>query len=329
MSILIQLSHCNYTVALPREGLMAMRGSLFAQALEIDPNETEIKLENPGIKPYHMDVISLMARQGNLEFKKEMYMEFTTAAEYLNWSLLEAVADPNYALMQVYAPYANIYKPETYGPILLWSIRNNFTSLARHILQVTETGPLDGQALTLSVMMDNVDIVRRLLQRGVDPVTNYTPKYILDMWYPLEEFVHSLFGGYSPYWVQLNVGATKNQTFYLACVVVHGTSPKVLQCLVQDERIRQAISLRYFVIETSNLPACLAVITSTDSVVTLTQREALHLLLKFVTLYNNRDVYTVAQNPYLNIPEALRKELLPQNDFTGEQLTALIKSFFK
>lgn len=329
MSVLIRLSHCDYTLTLPTEGLRAMRGSLFAQALETDPEAKEIVLDNPIIQPYHIYVIGMMARHEKLEIKNELVGPFEAAAQYLNWPLLEAVAALDaYAQMQVFAPYVNIYKPETYGPLLLWAIKTDFTSLAQHILQMTELGPLDGQSLTLSVMMGNAEIVRRLLQRGVDPVTNYTPKYILDIWYPQKMFICDLFSDdWWPDYAERFLGTTTHQTFYLAYLKCRRAEEMdVLKCLLRDERIRQMTPLKQIL--TDNFiheSAHVQIIRSTDIGKQFTPSEALNLLLRFVNPYNNHYVHIIARDPHLPIPEALRQKLVPGCD--GEQLNALIKSF--
>jgi len=331
MSVQIRLSHCDYTVTLPKEGLRAMRGSLLAQALEDDPEAKEIVLDNPVIQPYHIYVIGMMARYEKLEVKNELVGPFDAAAQYLNWPLLEVVASLDaYAQMQVFAPYVNIYKPETYGPLLLWSIKTGFTSLAQHILQVTEPGPLDGQALTLSVMMGNLETVQKLLQRGVDPVMNYTPKYVLDIWYPQKMFVYDLF--HDDYWprkVDALLETTIHQTFYLACLKhIQQKEMNVLRYLLRDERIRQMTPLKQIIqddiIWEENL---VEIITSTDIGKEFSLNEALQLLLRFVTPYNSKSVYIVAQNPHLPLPKALRQQILPDNYYGGKDVEALIKSF--
>jgi hypothetical protein len=329
MSIQIRRWACGYTETVPKDGLKTLKGCLLAQALEDDPEAKEIVLENDVVQPCHLMSLGAMARGETVRIKDDLKGDLkgaAAAAKYFNWPLLEAVSDPTYAQMQVFAPYVDIYKPETYGPLLLWSITTGFTSLAQHILRVTEPGPLEGQALTLSVMKRDVNIVRRLLQRGVDPVTNYTPEYILDVWYPHKEFVYSMYDDdYWPPYITPYLEATTHQTFHIACLAGEAS---VLKCLLQDNRIRQMTPLKQIILdEIISNPVRAEIIASTDVGKEFSQNEALHLLLMFVTPYNNPDVYVVAHNLHLQIPEALRQQIVPQNNLEGEPMMALVKSF--
>lgn len=191
---------------------------------------------------------------------------------------------------------------------------------------MTDLGPLESQALTLSVMKRDVDMVRRLLQRGVDPVTNYTPEYILDFWYPRKEFVSSLcYDDYWPHFITPYLDASKHQTFYLACLT---KDMDVLRCLLQDERIRQMTPLKQIIMEeVVSHRVKIEIISASNVGSEFTLNETLHLLLMFVTPYKNYDIYVVAHNPNLQIPEALRQQLVPHYSTDGQPLIALIKSF--
>jgi hypothetical protein len=170
-----------------------MEGSLFAEALETDPEATEISLENPVVEPKHLGLLVRMSRQE--EIKVELLEDFdpeTTfysleaynAAIYLNWPLLQVIDSGLLNEIQAFAPYANIYKPETYGPLLLWSLARDDSSLTRHILQVTEPGPLDAQAFLVATLHGRLAAVKALLAREVNPATAYTPLHLLKIWCP-------------------------------------------------------------------------------------------------------------------------------------------------
>lgn len=133
MSIQIRRWPCGYTETLSKESVKAMSGCILAQALEDDPEAKEIVLENAVIQPIHIITLGFLARQEEIKLKDDL-KGAAAAAKYLTWPLLEAVSDPRYIQMQVFAPWANIHKPETYGPLLLWAIKTSFISLAQHIL---------------------------------------------------------------------------------------------------------------------------------------------------------------------------------------------------
>lgn len=71
----------------------------------------------------------------------------------------------------------NIYRPETYGSALPWTIMNHYDSLAQHILQVTEPSPTDTH---------KPHIIKVLLCR-VDPITSVIPRHVLNFWDPPKE----------------------------------------------------------------------------------------------------------------------------------------------
>jgi len=80
------------------------------------------------------------------------------------------VQNPKYIQMQSFAPYCNLYRPETFGPVLLWAVANNFPMLAHHILQMTALNALDNQALAVSVVYGRTKTTKMLLARGCDPL---------------------------------------------------------------------------------------------------------------------------------------------------------------
>src|SRR5207253_10463431 len=140
--------------------------------LETDPEAKSIDLTNPVVKPEHLDAIAKMARKESLlEISNADDTSYTEAAKYLNWPLLEMAAKSSeYTDLLEFCPYLNIYLPETYGSALCWTIIHWHQWIVRHILQVTDSTPMDGHALILAVMTCQVDVAKLLLPR-VDPAT--------------------------------------------------------------------------------------------------------------------------------------------------------------
>lgn len=195
MQVEIRLTHTNppYAIKMAREALRAMKGSLFAEALETDPEATEISLDNPVVEPKHLNMLSRMTHRE--EIKVELPTDFNPefhfyssdayeAAKYLNWPLLDVIMSGLLNEIHAFAPYANIHQPETYGPLLLWSLSRDYTSLTQHILQVTQSCPLDAQAFIIGTISGRLAAVKVLLSREVNPATAYTPLHILKIWYP-------------------------------------------------------------------------------------------------------------------------------------------------
>jgi hypothetical protein len=184
MEIEIRLTHPPYSVRVTKQGLRTLRGSILAQAVADDPDCKEITLENPVLKPKHLNLIKLMTEQGDLT--KVSYgppdPRDYDAAVYLNWMLLDVVCDGLIPQILIFAPYINIYKPETYGSLLPWAICQDYTSLAEHILNVTDSTPMDIQAAMVCAMYGQTHIFKRLLARGVDPKTAYMPESVLRIW---------------------------------------------------------------------------------------------------------------------------------------------------
>ena len=195
MQIEIRLTHPTYAVHVSKEGLRILRGSILAQALADDPECKEIAFDNPILKPAHLEIIAAMTRQEDLtQFRsnsREIRYNPDTGkscdyqvAVYLNWMLLDVVCDGLLDEIKLYSPNMDIYRPETYGHLLLWSIDRGHESLTQHILQVTEPNPLEIQAAAIAIMHSRASIFKTLLVRGINPGTAYTPPYILQIWRP-------------------------------------------------------------------------------------------------------------------------------------------------
>lgn len=125
MSVQIILTQPPYSVLIAREPLRAMKESLLAEALEMDPEAKEIQIDNPIVKPEHLELLVRMTMQE--EIKVELPDDFDCtgiceAAKYLNWPLLEVIGCGFLYHVQAFAPNVNIYKPETYGSLLVWSL---------------------------------------------------------------------------------------------------------------------------------------------------------------------------------------------------------------
>ena len=163
MSIRINLTTFGYSLDVPKEGLLKLRGSLFAQAIETEPEVKSIDITNPVVKPEHLVAIAKMARQEKLD--TEMKVDSKEAAQYLNWPLLDAIRNPLYTDCLELAPTVDIYRPETYGSLLVWSVRLRFQALTQHILQVTDSSPVEGQAFVLAAHLYNISAIRELLSR--------------------------------------------------------------------------------------------------------------------------------------------------------------------
>lgn len=138
MSVEIRLTHPPYSVFVTRDQIQTLKGSLLAQAVDSD---TEVTLDNPLIKPTYLNLLAMMARQEEIKAQPSDE-DLRKAAIYLNWPLLSVIQDPKYIQMQAFAPYCNLYHPETYGSILPWAIAINFPMLTCHILQMTELNAL-------------------------------------------------------------------------------------------------------------------------------------------------------------------------------------------
>lgn len=186
MEVEIRLTHTNppYSVRITKDGLRTLRGSILAQALADDPECKEITLENPVLGPVHLDMIKVMAEQGDLT--KDHYgppdPRDYYAAIYLNWMLLDVVCDGLMQDILTFAPYVNIYKPETYGSLLPWAVCQDYSSLVEHILNVTDSTPMDMQAAMVCAMYGQTHIFKRLMARGIDPKTTNVPASVLRIW---------------------------------------------------------------------------------------------------------------------------------------------------
>ena len=188
MSIQIRLIQTNppYSITATKEGLRTLRGSILAQAVDDDPECTELVLENPVLKPEHLDLIKVMCEQGDLnkaEYIHRNEESYREAAVYLNWMLLDVVSSGLIPEILAFAPYVNIYKPETYGSLLPWSIRQYHCILSKHILNMTDPSPIDTQAAMVSALYGQVKIFKLLMERGVNPKTAYIPESVIDIWY--------------------------------------------------------------------------------------------------------------------------------------------------
>jgi hypothetical protein len=165
MSIEIRLTHTPYSVSLTRDQLQTLNGSLLTQAIGSD---TEVIIDNPLVTPTYLNLLAMMARQEEIKAlppDKDLHK----ASVYLNWPLLSVIQNPKYIQMQSFAPYCNLYRPETFGSVLPWAIANNFPMLTHHILQMTELNALDNQGLAVSVMYGRTRTTKILLTRGCDP----------------------------------------------------------------------------------------------------------------------------------------------------------------
>ena len=187
MQVEIRLVNTNqpYSITVTKDGLRTLRGSIFAQALENDPDCKEIKFENPVLKPAHLDIIKVMCEQGDLtedDYGPPSSQDYD-AAVYLNWMLLDVVCDGLIPEILTFAPNANLYKPETYGSLLPWAICQEYSSLAEHILNVTDSTHMDMQASIVCAMYKQTHIYKRLLARGIDPKTAYMPESVLRIWF--------------------------------------------------------------------------------------------------------------------------------------------------
>src|SRR5437868_14824252 len=107
-----------YTINLTRDEIVSLKGSLLSQSLGDD---TVISLDNPIIQPGHLDLLAKMARQEEIK-PQPCNKAQHQAAVYLNWPLLSVVQNPKYASMQKFAPYCHLYRPETFGSVLPWSV---------------------------------------------------------------------------------------------------------------------------------------------------------------------------------------------------------------
>lgn len=248
MNIDITLTTFNYTVTLPRAGIRQLRGSLLAQALELEPNIPEIKLSGPDVKPEHLDVIAKMVRQEKLDLIiPESYIQ---AARYLNWPLLDALSSGYYHMLLEFSPNLNIYRPETYGPALAWSIVNRYESLTQHILQVTDPSPMDAQALILAAATHTPSIVKFLLTR-VDPVTATIPRHVLFLWQPLKAIdMQNIYQVVQRDHVNHFLEGEGNYAFRLACAAMvpevnfPSFARMTLAHLLADERVRNTAPLQ-------------------------------------------------------------------------------------
>lgn len=241
MQVEIKLTHINppYVVRVSKESLRALPGSILAQALGNDPDCKEITFDNPILKPRHLDIIAAMTRREDLtQFRSNQNTGETddyAAAVYLNWMLLDVVCDGLLEEIKIFAPYVDIYRPETYGHLLLWSLYCGYDSLFEHILRVAEPGPLDVQAAAVALMYSRLTAFKVLLARGVHPGTAYTKPYILQIWRPNNLTIPS---------------GTNNQLLRLAvaCYIKvtrdeEETLPLV-ELLLRDERCHQNESLQ-------------------------------------------------------------------------------------
>jgi hypothetical protein len=168
MSVEIRLTHSSYSVSVTRGQIQTLKGSLLAQAVGSD---TEVVLDNPLVKLDYLNLLAMMARQEEIKALPPD-KDLRKAAVYLNWPLLSVIQNPKYIQMQAFAPYCNLYHPETYGSVLPWSIAINFPMLTRHILQMTDSTRLDNQSLGVAVMYGRLEPVKMLLARGADPSVN-------------------------------------------------------------------------------------------------------------------------------------------------------------
>jgi hypothetical protein len=250
MDVIINLTSFNYSVTAPRAGLRKLRGSLFAQALETEPHLTTIEISNPIVNREHLDVMATIARQEKLDVKVDWDDEsYTKAAGYLNWPFLQALRGGQYTRLLEFAPYVDIYRPETYGSALPWAIMNHYDSLAQHILQVTEPSPIDAHALVLAALTHKPYIVKVLLSR-VDPVTSVIPRHVLNLWNPRKEIDMNLTQIVQRDNIERFLRDEGNQAFRLACIsmVPHPNLPTyaqaTLSCLLADERVRTTAPLQ-------------------------------------------------------------------------------------
>lgn len=167
MSVEIRLTHTNppYCLSFTRDQIQRLKGSILAQAVGSD---TEVTLNNPLVKPAHLNLLAKMSQQEDIKARPPDKGQHK-AAVYLDWPLLSVVQNPKYTQMQRFAPYCNLYRPETFGSVLPWAIANNFSMLTHHILQMTELNELDNQALAVAVMYGRSKMTQILLTRGCDP----------------------------------------------------------------------------------------------------------------------------------------------------------------
>lgn len=251
MDVIINLTSLNYSVTVPRAGLRKLQGSLFAQSLETEPDLTTIDIPNPIVLPEHLAVIATMARQEKLEVKVDLDdPSYAKAAEYLNWPFLQALRGGEYTHLIEFAPYIDIYRPETYGSALPWAIVRHHDNLAQHILQVTEPSPIDAHALVLAAIAHNYRIVKILLSR-VDPVTSAIPFHVLKIWHPPRAIdMKNLAQVVQKDNIVRFLRDEGNESFRQACVsmVPHPYLPTyaqaTLSCLLADERVRTTAPLQ-------------------------------------------------------------------------------------
>src|SRR5207253_11465354 len=112
--------------------LRKLRGSLLAQALENEPETATIDLPNAIVSSEHLDVIAMMAREEKLNLQPDWNDgSYQKAGEYLNWPLLEVVRFSAYLDWLEFAPYVDIYRPETYGSSLMWALSQHHQSIAK------------------------------------------------------------------------------------------------------------------------------------------------------------------------------------------------------
>ncbi|HMC98960.1 MAG TPA: hypothetical protein VKH37_02370, partial [Ferruginibacter sp.] len=235
MTVEIRLIPSNFSVTLTRDQILTLKGSLLAQALETDSEAKLISLDNPVVRPQELQAIARMARQEPLEWQLATGEEVEArgkAADYLNWPLLEVEL---YPIIHQFAPYANLYRPETFGSLLPWAIQWNYSALIRHIFRIAPPGPLDEQALMVAIYYRNMEAVKMLLHRGINPATAHVEEiHILSTW------IHQTEPGFFIKLMRLSLTDKMHQALYLL-VLTYTENPvnqQLLTLLLGQEELK-------------------------------------------------------------------------------------------
>ena len=155
--------------------------SLFVQAVEAEPDLTELKLDHSSLTPDIMTSLQSLC-EGQTPSTLQGLAE---AGHYLNMPLLEFLGSSEYSQVVSFLQGKDLLNPERdYPYLLLMAAKNGLNSLALYLLsrvepeaslpigvQVKTVADIEGKALIYAVLRQNLSLVKRLLQRKVDVET--------------------------------------------------------------------------------------------------------------------------------------------------------------
>lgn len=176
-SLILQLEpYDNRTWYFDKEKILSLfPESLLARTVDLDSSAELIPIPNDDVTPDALDYLQGLIREDYPDPPRTT--DTISTGKYLGIDLLIVVGDASYATFALQNPVVNLLHLEElsqveYRRILEFTIKADYPSLANYVLDRTDPSvyhSVDNTLLIQASFVGRVWLVKRLLQRGIDP----------------------------------------------------------------------------------------------------------------------------------------------------------------